>query len=122
MNMRYIFLIYILFTSCKNDVNRNMNCGVQSPANDLLWLKNVIAKADSDKVYKTYKGNYLGAIYLENLNGRDVFYSTMMMYSGGVYFHVYNCEGKLVSFDNNQETLNFINNLKKDKLIYSNEP
>jgi hypothetical protein len=117
-----LFIVGLLISSCESFISADKPCGSSKPTSELPWLKNIISKADSDKVYKVYKGNYIGAIYLEKFNNQYVFYSTMTMYSGGVYFHVFYCDGTLVNFVNNQTTLSFLNNLKKDKLIYSNEP
>lgn len=98
------------------------NCGVNDPAKELVWLKDIIAKAEADRTNRTYSGNYIGAIYLETFNDRDVFHTNMAMGSGGLAMRVYYCDGQPVSFATNDQLLDFVHSLRKTRLIYTNMP
>ena len=97
-------------------------CGVKDPAKELAWLRDIITKAEADRINKTYSGNYIGAIYLERFNDKDVFHTNMAMGSGGLAMRVYYCDGQSVSFADSDQMLAFVHSLKKTNLIYTNMP
>ena len=97
-------------------------CGVNDPATQLDWLKSIITKAELDRTARTYSGNYVGEIYLEKFNDRDVFYTTMALGSGGLAFRLFSCDGQPVSFSSNEQLLTFTQSAQKSKLIYTNIP
>ena len=66
-------------------------CGVQSPQQNLPWLMNLIKIANSDKTL-----NYRGIIWLENYKGNDVFVTNMMLGSGGILYHYFDCLGNSI--------------------------
>ena len=128
--MKKAYLIVILFCtvvigSCKKEeitcgeVEKTESaCGVKDPTNSLTWLKTIISKAEEDRINKTHMGNYMGKIYLEEYEGQDLFYVTMMMGSGGVSGYVFRCDGSIEDFNETpEERITFDNYMKKDKII-----
>ena len=118
-----ILLMSILCSiSCRKEVDSGI-CGVIDPTKDLPWLQDIITKAESDMTSKTYKGNYIGTIYLAYYNEQPVFVCNMMMGSGGIAAYVFRCDGTIENFNNDpQKVQAFFSSLKKTDLIYSNVP
>lgn len=113
-----IFLMLgLIIISCNKDKTKDFKiipaCSVDNPTTDLDWLSEIISKAETDKT-----GNYLGNIWIKNYNGNDYIISDMMMGSGGVAFHCFNCQGEIEVVDD----LEFYNSLSDDNLVYSNIP
>ena len=79
-------VICLALLSCKKENTKT--CGVDDPATELPWLAEIIALAETDTT-----GNYHGTIYLESYKGENVFWIDMMMGSGGLYGHWFNCDG-----------------------------
>ena len=92
------------------DESEIIACGVINPAKNLTWLAKLIERAEVDET-----GNYYGVIWLEQYNGQDVFVTNMMLGSGGLAYHVFNCEGYAAIIE---DASYFFNNLKKDIVIY----
>jgi hypothetical protein len=88
-------------------------CGVIEPEKNIPWLAELIAKAETDKT-----GTYLGVIWLERYKDQDVFVTDMMLESGGLAYHVFDCEGNAATIDK-ADAQDFFNNLKKDIVIYA---
>jgi hypothetical protein len=88
-------------------------CGITEPAKNIPWLAELIAKAKTDNT-----GNYLGIIWLEQYKDQDVFVTNMMLNSGGLAYHVFDCQGNAVRIDK-VDVQNFFNSLKKDIVIYA---
>jgi len=135
MHLKKVYLIIALFCtvvigSCKKEEitsgeveKLESACGLKDPANSLPWLKAIISKAEEDRINKTHMGNYMGKIYLEKYKGQDLFYVTMMMGSGGLSGYVFRCDGSIEDFNKtSEERISFDNNMKKDKIIYTNVP
>lgn len=101
-------------------------CGVENPAQNLPWLKELIAKAEADIKTKEYKGNYIGQIYLTTWRNQDAFWTNFMMGSGGIYARLYHCDGQRIMIDSGNLTTPEVEELNKalnkDKLIYTNMP
>ncbi len=91
---------------------------------ELVWLQEIIKKAEEDKQNQTYKGNYIGRIYQEDYQGEVVFFVRMMMGSGGLYGYFYQCDGNQLDFSNDdpKEVESFLQSLEKGKIIYKNTP
>jgi len=104
-------VIFIALQSCKKETTNI--CGVKDPATELPWLAKIIALAETDTT-----GNYYGTIYLESYNGENVFWADMMMGSGGLYGHWFNCDGSRVVMD---EAEGDIARATKKNIIYTNE-
>ncbi len=106
----YFMIIVISIISCRNDPIETEEieaCGFSNPKEELVWLKDLIAKADTDKT-----GKYLGSIYLEE---NDLFWVRMSLGTGGGALGFwFDCEGTIldIGFDSIAP--------KRDVLIYSN--
>lgn len=99
-------------TQQNSSSNEITACGVQQPAKNLPWLADLIAKAKTDKT-----GNYIGVIWLERYKDQDVFVTNMMLGSGGLAYHVFDCMGNQMTIDRTDE-MSFFNHLKKDIVVY----
>lgn len=99
--------------------NANTACGFANPEQSLLWLKDIIQKAEEDKLTQKYNGNYMGKIFLTSYHNQPVFYIRMALGSGGIFAYVYDCNGITVSISQNEMTT-FEQNAPQGKLIYSN--
>ncbi|GAB4045196.1 hypothetical protein [Spirosoma jeollabukense] len=99
-----------------------LTCGVKDPAKELTWLKDIITKADEDKVTMAYKGNYLGKIYLESFRDQPVFMVEMMMGSGGLAMYLFRCDGQRIMDVTNKEITTTIARFQRKNLVYSNFP
>jgi hypothetical protein len=98
-------------------------CGVTNPAENLPWLKEMIVKAEEDRLTKAHKGNYTGSIYQITWRGQDVFWTNFAMGSGGIGVRAFNCDGQWISKDfTPDETEEFIKVYNNNKLIYTNLP
>lgn len=105
----------------RDEPQPNLVCGVKYPTQDLPWLKEIIKKAEEDKATGTYKGNYLGKIYLESFKGQPIFLVEMMMGSGGLGGYLFRCDGQRV-FPTEEETLMLFNSIQKKNMVYTNFP
>ncbi len=92
-------------------------CG--SGNQSLQWLKEIISKAEEDKLTKKYDGNYMGKIITTSYQNQPIFYITMALGSGGIFAYTYDCNGKNVLISSDDLTA-FEQNAQKGKLIYSN--
>lgn len=99
----------------------NAVCGAANPEQSLLWLKEIISKAQEDKNTMKHQGNYKGKIFSTSYHNQSVFYITMMMRSGGLYAYIFDCTGKTVTIEQN-DVSDFSQNAEKGMLIYSNVP
>ncbi|SFF38130.1 hypothetical protein [Spirosoma endophyticum] len=97
-------------------------CGVNDPAKELPWLKDLIAKADEDKATLAYKGNYIGKIYLENFRDQPVFIVQMMMGSGGIAMYLFRCDGQRIMDVTDKEIATTIAGFERKNLVYANAP
>jgi len=103
-----LILLFFLVGNCRKESQEI--CGTLYPQTNLVWLKNIIDLADNDN-----SGNYVGSIYAEKYKGKDVIYIDMMMGSGGVMGHWYNCDGSILKFSYSDMPI-----ITKSRLIYSN--
>ena len=73
---------------CPNDPCR---CGIENPAENLPWLKDLISRAQdtNDPDHWYFRGN----IWLEKYRGRDIFVANMHFGSGSVMYHYFDCSG-----------------------------
>jgi hypothetical protein len=114
-NYYYIILaLSLLLSSCtKPNKNEISACGVSNPQKNLPWLVELITTAKADNT-----GNYLGVIWLEKYNEQDVFVTNMMLGSGGLAYHVFDCQGSFLTIEST-EAEEFFNNLKFNIVIYA---
>ncbi|RYZ92634.1 MAG: hypothetical protein EOP06_03675 [Proteobacteria bacterium] len=96
-------------------------CGVNNPARSLPWLKDIITKAEEDKATMAHKGNYFGTIYLESLRNEPIFLVQMMMWSGGIAFYLFRCDGERV-YPTADEMSSVIAGYEKKNVVYTNVP
>jgi len=127
----YFSFLLFLFQSCKEDISPleeevisqeileklKNSCGTS----EFSWLQEIITKAEEDYKSRTYEGNYIGTMYLEEHQNKPVIFVNMSMGSGGIYGYLYHCDGSKVDL-NPSEVETFFSNLKKDQIIYSNLP
>lgn len=92
-------------------------------ATQLVWLQEIITKANEDQRSQVHQGNYMGTIYLETYENEPVFLVRMAMGSGGLAGYVYRCDGSRVDFnDGPLEVESFFKSVKEDEIIYTNVP
>ena len=91
---------------------------------ELVWLQEIIEKAEEDKRSMAHQGNFLGTIYLETYQNEPLILVRMMMGSGGLYGYFYRCDGSQIDFsDANPRQLElFFQSLEKGTVIYTNVP
>jgi len=131
--MIYSFFLLLLFQGCKDEVSPleekgisqniveklNSVCGIS----DLSWLEEIIVKAEEDNRSRTYQGNFIGTVYLEDYQNEPVIFVRMAMGSGGLYGYVYRCDGSSVNFDNDPSQVEtFFSKMEKNQIIYTNVP
>lgn len=124
--MKYTVLIVLaLLLGCHKEIDPKylrypyQACGVKVPTQELPWLKKLIAKADSDKSYGTYQGNYLGVIYLQYFQDMEVFYTDMLLNTTSRQ-HAFYCDGSPVVFDSITGPV-FFNNITQGGFYYTNK-
>jgi hypothetical protein len=99
----------------------NTICGSANPEQSLQWLKEIITKAEEDRLTKKYGGNYMGEIRSTSYNNQPVFYIRMLLGSGGIYAYIYDCNGKTVTISTD-DMVEFEQNAQQGQLVYSNKP
>ena len=90
----------------------------------LIWLQEIIEKAEEDKQSMAHQGNFLGAIYQASYKDEVIIFVRMMMGSGGLYGYFYHCDGSQVDFsdDDPRQLELFFQSLEKGPVIYKNVP
>lgn len=106
-------LLFLALLACKKE--DTIICGVDDPATELSWLAEIIALAETDTT-----GNYLGTVYLEYYKNNPIFFTDMKMGSGGVIGNWFNCDGSTFIIEDINEFQTFSNNMRLDKIIYTN--
>lgn len=99
----------------------NVSCRSTNPDQSLIWLKDIIVKAEEDKATKKHLGNYMGKIFSTSYQNQPVFYISMAMGSGGIAFYLFDCNGITVRISPN-DVIAFSQDAQKGTLIYSNVP
>jgi hypothetical protein len=95
---------------CSKIINFNA-CGVDDIGNNLKWLNDIINISTSDRT-----GNYIGRIWYKKYNNQDFIVTDMMLGSGGVAYHTYNCSGESSPVDD----ISFYNSLSEKDILYTN--
>jgi hypothetical protein len=123
MNRLVIILtLTVLSLGCSRQQTEPINCGVNNPVQDLSWLKEIVTKAEADKASMTYKGNYLGTIYMDTYKNQSVFMIKMAMGSGGLYAYLFDCSGNQVSVNQEVAGTLFTDIEKRNNVLYTNKP
>lgn len=116
--MKKIFLIIMFclglscINSCTKPEDKICACGVKNPAKNLPWLAEFIETAENDET-----GRYFGVMWLVSYQEQDYFIAEMPLIGSYLYV-VFDCEGKYIFFENHEDELNFIHQLKKEAVIY----
>lgn len=97
----------------------NTSCGSTNPEQSLLWLKDIIVRAEEDNRTKKHLGNYMGKIFLTAYKNKPVFYINMAMGSGGIAAYIYDCSGIAVRIEPADTGFEQV---AQKSLIYSNVP
>ncbi len=100
----------------------NIALAKQTCNNDMLWLSDIITKAIEDKATMKYLGAYRGTIYLNTYRNSPVFIIDMMLNSGGVMFHAFDCNNQIIPFTNSEAVSFYLETKANGKIIYSNIP
>lgn len=117
-----LFVFSLIFFSCDNKEKDNYLapcgkiipfnvCGVQDIGNNLKWLNDIITLSKTDKT-----GNYIGKIWYKKYNNQDYIVTNMMLGSGGLMYHTYNCSGDFSPVDD----ISFYNSLSEIDVLYTN--
>jgi hypothetical protein len=86
-------------------------CGVEDIGNNLKWLNDIITISKTDQT-----GNYFGSIWYKKYNNQDYIVTNMMLGSGGLAYHTYNCSGVFSPVDD----ISFYSSLSDNDLLYKN--
>ncbi|MET0245072.1 MAG: hypothetical protein ABW174_16450 [Flavitalea sp.] len=98
----------------------NLICNSPNPTISLKWLNEIIRKAEEDRVDMRHKGAYIGKIRSTSYGNEPIIYIKMLMGSGGLYAHVFNCAGERIMIPESDVT--FIPKAEAGDVIYSNVP
>lgn len=71
--------------------------------NKMVWLSDMLIKAEEDRISKTHKGNYIGIISLIKYKSQPVVYTNFGLGSGGIAFYLFDCDGNPVSCEDAEE-------------------
>lgn len=86
--------------------------------NSMVWLSDMLIKAEEDRTGKTHKGNYIGVIALIKYKSQPVVYTNFGLGSGGIAFYLFDCNGNPVSCDADDE-VGKIPDLARENIIYT---
>ena len=64
-------------------------CGVTA----LPWLRDMLTKAEEDRVSKTHQGQYIGIISIVKYQNTVLFYTNFGLGSGGIAYYLFDCKG-----------------------------
>jgi hypothetical protein len=108
MRIVYFLLFFILCICNGCEKQKETFCGVCDPANDLIWLKEIINIAETHQNF-----NYIGSIYAEVYSKKDVVYVEMSLGDSGLVGHWFNCDGSALIFTSDNPP-----KATKSRLIY----
>lgn len=86
--------------------------------NSMIWLSDMLHKAEEDRTNMTHQGNYIGIISLINYKNKPVVYTNFALGSGGVSFYLFDCNGNPVDCEPGNETIKIVN-LARENIIYT---
>ena len=127
------FSCILLLTNCnkyrepsleKNEAQSlgNIALAKKTCNSDVKWLSDIITKAIEDKATAKYMGAYRGTIYLTTYNNNPIFVIDMMLNSGGVMFHAFDCNYQVIPFTNSEAVSFYAETKANGEIIYSNNP
>jgi len=86
----------------------------------IIWLEDILEKAEDDKASMKHLGNYIGWISLTTFKGKPHFVVNMGMGSGGLAFRLFDCGGNWILPQKDETFPNFVSDPKaRGKVIYS---
>jgi hypothetical protein len=100
-------IIIFSFTCHKEELIRDY-CNMDDPVNELPWLREYLDSIQPDSTYLR--------LYYELYHNEPVFYFETMR--GCIFCYTYYCDGKKVLFTSPVDETYFLNNLKKNKLLW----
>lgn len=107
-----LFVLLMLFNSCKNDDpanEENMVCGTAKPVEELPWL---------NKKFKAfYGGKESNAIVLYQYDGQQVIEIQNAIFSS-TNQHQYLCNGDKLDFNDANKYKDFVDNRQEIKILY----
>jgi hypothetical protein len=87
-------------------------CGVNDIGNNLPWLKDIITKSLVDNT-----GNYWGRIWCKKYNNQYYIVTDMMLGSGGLLYHTFNCAGEFTPVND----IRFYNLLSEREIVWKSK-
>lgn len=87
-------------------------CGVNDIGNNLPWLKDIITKSIDDNT-----GNYWGRIWCKKYNNQYYIVTDMMLGSGGLAYHTFNCAGEFSPVND----IRFYNSLSEREIVWKSK-
>lgn len=87
-------------------------CGVNDIGNNLPWLKEIITKSIDDKT-----GNYWGRIWCKKYNNQYYIVTDMMLGSGGLAYHTFNCAGEFSPVND----IRFYNSISEREIVWKSK-
>jgi len=66
------------------------SCGRAS----LSWLRDLLVKAEEDRLSMAYNGHYVGVISMIRYRGNTLFYTDFALGSGGIAYYLFDCDGE----------------------------
>lgn len=111
----YITIFLLAIISCKNDKETVDPASLQDVQialsraqsvcnqNSMVWLSEMLRKAEEDRVGMTHKGNYIGIISLINYRGQPAIYTNFGLGSGGVAYYLFDCNGNSICCESGSE-------------------
>jgi hypothetical protein len=87
-------------------------CGVSDIGNNLPWLKDIITKSIDDNT-----GNYWGRIWCKKYNNQYYIVTDMMLGSGGLAYHTFNCSGVFSPIND----VRFYNSLSEREIVWKSK-
>jgi len=87
-------------------------CGLNDIGNNLPWLKDIITKSIDDNT-----GNYWGRIWCKKYNNQYYIVTDMMLGSGGLLYHTFNCAGDFSPVND----IRFYNSLSEREIVWKSQ-
>jgi hypothetical protein len=87
-------------------------CGISDIGNNLPWLKEIITKSLDDNT-----GNYWGRIWCKKYKNQDYIVIDMMLGSGGLAYHTFNCSGEFSPVND----IRFYNSLSEREIVWKSK-
>jgi hypothetical protein len=87
-------------------------CGISDIGNNIQWLNDIIRKSIDDNT-----GNYWGRIWCKKYNNQYYIVIDMMLGSGGLAYHTFNCAGEFFPVND----IRFYNSLSEREIVWKSK-